>query len=184
MHDDGERIGPGKGPLIVALVLFAYAFVSNLAMAVVPHEPVVIWYGVHWGVWPTALVATAGTVAASAVDHRMFGPLVGRLAMQPVLTSGMVGKIRGLFSRAPFAVIALSGLTPLPAFPFKAVAFAERYPLGRYLAAVAAGRFPRYVLLAWLGFVMNLPNWVFVALVLVMLLSSLGTWIWKRPSEK
>ncbi len=79
----------------MALVLFAYAFVSNLALAVVPHEPVVIWYGVHWGVWPTALVATAGTVAASAVDHRMFVPLVGRLAMQPVLTSGMVGKIRG-----------------------------------------------------------------------------------------
>ncbi len=87
----------------MALVLFAYAFVSNLAMAIVPHEPVVIWYGVHWGVWPTALVATAGTVAASVVDHRVFVPLVGRLAMQPVLTSGMVGKIRGLFSRAPFA---------------------------------------------------------------------------------
>ncbi len=80
--------------------------------------------------------------------------------------------------------VPVSGLTPLPAFPFKAVAFAERYPLGRYLAAVAAGRFPRYVLLAWLGLVMNLPNWVFVVLVLVMLLPSLGTCIWKRPSEK
>ena len=104
--------------------------------------------------------------------------------MQPLFVTGMVGKIRRLFSRAPFAVLALSGLTPLPAFPFKAVAFAERYPRGRYVAAVAAGRFPRYVLLAWLGFVMNLPNWVFVALVLVMLLPSLGTWIWKRPSVK
>ncbi len=168
----------------MGLVLFAYAFVSNVALAIVPHERIVIWYGVHWGIWPTAFVATAGTVAASAVDHRMFVPLVGRLATQPVLAGGMVGKIRGLFSRAPFAVIALSGLTPFPAFPFKAVAFAERYPLGRYLAAVAAGRFPRYLLLAWLGFVMNLPNWVFVALVLVMLLPSLGTWICKRPSEK
>ncbi len=166
------------------LVLFAYAFLSNVALAVVPHEPVVIWYGANWGVWSTAVVATAGTAVASAVDHRVFGPLVGRVAMQPLFVSGMVGKIRRLFSRAPFAVLALSGLTPLPAFPFKAVAFAERYPRGRYVAAVAAGRFPRYVLLAWLGFVLSVPNWVFVVLFLLMLLPSLRTLIWKQQSAK
>jgi len=166
------------------LVLFAYAFLSNVALAVVPHEPVVIWYGAHWGVWSTAVVATAGTAVASAVDHRVFVPLVGRVAMQPLFVTGMVGKIRRLFSRAPFAVLALSGLTPLPAFPFKAVAFAERYPRGRYVAAVAAGRFPRYVLLAWLGLVLTVPNWVFVVLFLLMLLPSLRTWIWKHQSAK
>ncbi len=166
------------------LVLFAYAFLSNVALAVVPHEPVVIWYGANWGVWSTAVVATAGTAVASVVDHRVFVPLVGRVAMQPLLVSGMVGKIRRLFSRAPFAVLALSGLTPLPAFPFKAVAFAERYPRGRYVAAVVAGRFPRYVLLAWLGLVLTVPNWVFVVLFLLMLLPSLRTWIWKQQSAK
>ncbi len=166
------------------LVLFAYAFLSNVALAVVPHEPVVIWYGANWGVWSTAVVATAGTAVASVVDHRVFAPLVGRVATQPLVVSGMVGKIRRLFSRAPFAVLALSGLTPLPAFPFKAVAFAERYPRGRYVAAVVAGRFPRYVLLAWLGFVLSVPNWVFVVLFLLMLLPSLRTWIWKQQSAK
>ncbi|MBI4539003.1 MAG: hypothetical protein HY704_05765 [Gemmatimonadetes bacterium] len=38
------------------LSLFGYAFVSNVALALVPHEPVVIWYGGRIGVWPTALV--------------------------------------------------------------------------------------------------------------------------------
>ena len=166
------------------LVLFAYAFLSNVALAVVPHEPVVIWYGANWGVWSTAVVATAGTAVASVVDHRVFVPLVGRVATQPMFVTGMVGKIRRLFSRAPFAVLALSGLTPLPAFPFKAVAFAERYPRGQYVAAVAAGRFPRYVLLAWLGFVLTVPNWVFVVLFLLMLLPSLRTLIWKQQSAK
>ncbi len=166
------------------LVLFAYAFLSNVALAVVPHEPVVIWYGAKWGVWSTAVVATAGTAVASVVDHRVFVPLVGRVAMQPLFVGGMVGKIRRLFSRAPFAVLALSGLTPLPAFPFKAVAFAERYPRGRYVAAVAAGRFPRYVLLAWLGVVLSVPNWAFVVLFFLMLLPSLRTWIWKQQSAK
>ncbi len=166
------------------LVLFAYAFLSNVALAVVPHEPVVIWYGANWGVWSTAVVATAGTAVASVVDHRVFVPLVGRVATQPMFVTGMVGKIRRLFSRAPFAVLALSGLTPLPAFPFKAVAFAEHYPRGRYVAAVVAGRFPRYVLLAWLGVVLSVPNWVFVVLFLLMLLPSLRTLIWKQQSAK
>ncbi len=166
------------------LVLFAYAFLSNVALAVVPHEPVVIWYGANWGVWSTAVVATAGTAVASVVDHRVFVPLVGRVATQPLFVSGMVGKIRKLFSRAPFAVLALSGLTPLPAFPFKAAAFAERYPRGRYVAAVVAGRFPRYVLLAWLGVVLSVPNWVFVVFFLLMLLPSLRTLIWKQQSAK
>ena len=168
----------------MALALFAYAFVSNVAMSVVPHEPVVIWYGAHWGIWATAVVATIGTVAASVVDHRVFVPLVSRVATQPVLAAGSVGKVRRLFHRAPFAVIVLSALTPLPAWPFKAVAFAERYPMGRYLAAVAAGRFPRYVLLAWLGFAISVPNWVLVAVVLVMLVPSLRAWIWNRQSAK
>ncbi len=61
------------------LALFAYAFVSNVALAVVPHEPVVIWYGPRLGVWMTALIATAGTVAAAWVDHRLFVPVVRRL---------------------------------------------------------------------------------------------------------
>ncbi len=166
------------------LVLFVYAFLSNVALAVVPHEPVVIWYGANWGVWSTAVVATAGTALASVVDHRVFVPLVGRVAMQPLFVSGMVGRIRRLFSRAPFAVLALSGLTPLPAFPFKAVAFAERYPRGLYVASGVVGRFPRYVLLGWLGFVLSVPNWVFVVLFLLMLLPSLRTWIWKHQSAK
>src|SRR2546426_11685276 len=63
-----------------AVWLFGYAFLSNVALAVLPHEPVVIWYGARHGVWPTALVATAGTVATALVDHRLFVPLIARAA--------------------------------------------------------------------------------------------------------
>ncbi|HET7790812.1 MAG TPA: hypothetical protein VFK78_08460 [Gemmatimonadales bacterium] len=41
------------------------------------------------------------------------------------------------FRRAPFAVLAAAGLAPLLFWPFKALAFAAKYPLDRYLAAVA-----------------------------------------------
>jgi membrane protein YqaA with SNARE-associated domain len=167
-----------------AVVLFAYAFLSNVALAVVPHEPVVIWYGARMGVWPTAIVATAGTVAASWVDHRLFASLVGRAATLPRMAGDLMGSIRRLFARAPFAVITISGVTPLPFFPFKALAFLERYPMGRYLAAVAAGRLPRYVLLAWLGIVFEVPTWLLVALFVLLVASSVRVFLWKRQNAK
>jgi len=150
-------------------------------MAIVPHEPVVLWYGARYGVWLTAVVATAGTLAAAWVDHVAFVPLIRRVERTPFFAEGMVGWLRARFARAPFAVLTVSGITPLPFFPFKAMAFAEDYPLGRYLAAVAAGRFPRYLLLAWLGVVIRIPTWLLIALFAAMLLPS-ARLAWKRRS--
>jgi len=161
----------------MVLVLLLYAFVSNVALAVVPHEPAVIWYGPRLGVWLTAWVATAGTVAAAWVDHRLFVPLVRRLQTGRQVTAGWVQRT---FARAPFAVLALSGLTPLPFFPFKALAFTARYPLRPYLAAVALGRLPRYLLLAWLGVAIHIPAWLFGALCVLLLIPSMRMLLWPR----
>jgi len=164
----------------VAAVLFIYAFISNVALGLVPHEPVVIWYGSQIGVWTTAVIATAGTVAASWADHRLFS---GHLARIWHRTHGafqgrwLAAASRG-FSRAPFAVVAASGLTPLPFFPFKVLAFTVEFPLGPYLAAVAAGRLPRYLLLAWLGAALTLPAWPFIIAFLLLLIPTLRGLLW------
>lgn len=170
------------------LALFAYAFISNVALAVVPHEPVVVWYGPRLGIWVTALVATAGTVLAAFVDHRLFLPLIQRVGARRrsadpgAAPRGFSGGFSRIFSRAPFAIIALSGLTPLPFFPFKAMAFTHGYPLGRYVAAVAAGRLPRYALLAWLGIVIHIPAWILALVFVLLLIPSLRMILWPRPT--
>jgi membrane protein YqaA with SNARE-associated domain len=154
------------------LALFAYAFLSNVALAVVPHEPALLWAGPRLGVWPTALAATAGTVLAALVDHLAFVPLLTRLQARRA-GGAATGRIQRWFARAPFAILTLSGLTPLPFFPFKALAFTARYPLGRYCAAVAAGRLPRYLLLAWLGVAVRLPTPLLVAVFVLLLFPTL-----------
>jgi membrane protein YqaA with SNARE-associated domain len=171
-----RQVGP------VLLTLFAYAFVSNVALALVPHEPVVVWYGSRIGPWSTAMVATAGTVLASWVDHRVFVPLITRATRDRELPR-LAGALMHLFNRAPFAVIAVSGLTPLPFFPFKALAFAARYPLGRYLAAVAAGRLPRYLLLAWLGSALTVPLWALGAFFMLLAIPSLRLTLGRRRAD-
>ncbi|HWP38153.1 MAG TPA: VTT domain-containing protein [Gemmatimonadales bacterium] len=164
----------------MALTLFVYAFLSNVALALVPHEPVVVWYGPRLGIWLTAAVTTAGTLAASWTDHRVFAPVIQRALAREGWHTRLATRVTRAFRRAPFAIIALSGVTPLPFAPFKAAAFAARYPLNDYLAAVAAGRFPRYLLLAWLGAAFTIPTWALVAAFGVFLLPSLGSWLWQR----
>jgi ribonucleoside-triphosphate reductase len=139
----------------------------------------VIWCGARFGVWPTTVVATAGTVAAALVDHRVFVPLVARAAARRGRTTAAPWPER-MFRRYPFAIIALSGVTPLPFFPVKALAFAVGYPMGRYAAAVAARSLPRYALLAWLGAAVRLPIWAMIALFAVLMIPSLRI-VWCRP---
>src|SRR2546428_4814515 len=114
-------------PATPAALLFACAFLSTSALAVVPHEPAIIWYGPRLGVWTTTLVGTAGTGLAPVADHRVFAPLIGRLA-QRRLESSPPSPTRGggqggrawpgrLFRPLPLATIALSGLAPPPLFP-------------------------------------------------------------------
>src|SRR5256885_3539726 len=82
-----------------------------------------------------------------------------------------------------FRSITLSGLTPLPFFPFKALAFATGYPLGKYAGAVAARSVPRYALLAWLGASVRLPVWLYVALFTLLLVPSLRIVLWPRSTR-
>ncbi len=172
-------------PATATVLLFAYAFLSNVALAVVPHEPAIIWYGPRLGIWTTTLVATAGTVLAAAVDHRVLAPLIGRMAQRRTSSGGQEVRTwpERLFRRFPFGAIALSGLTPLPFFPFKALAFATGCPAGKYAAAVAARCLPRYALLAWLGAAVQLPAWVMVALFALLMVPSLRMVWWPRAAS-
>jgi membrane protein YqaA with SNARE-associated domain len=180
-------------PATSAALLFAYAFLSNIALAFVPHEPAIIWYGPRLGVWTTTLVATAGTMLAAVVDHRMFAPLIARMARSSPPSSPLFASQRGgqgvrtwpeqLFRRFPFVTIALSGLTPLPFFPFKALAFATGCPAGKYTAAVAARCLPRYALLAWLGAAVQVPVWIMVALFALLMIPSLRMVWWRRAAS-
>jgi uncharacterized membrane protein YdjX (TVP38/TMEM64 family) len=46
----------------------------------------------------------------------------------------------------------------VPYYPFKFLAIAGGYPLGKYEAALLVGRFPRFYALAWFGYVAKIPN--------------------------
>ena|SRR5687768_15328856 len=146
--------------------LFFGAFVTNVAIAFAPHEPLVIWFGKELGIVPTAIVATLGTVFACWIDRRFLFPLILRKHIRP--ERGLMAKMFAAFDRAPFSILALSGLTPLPFWPFKVLAVTSAYPTSKFLAAVAAGRLPRYLLLAWCGHAVPFPPWALPVLCIAL----------------
>ena len=145
------------------LYLMFYAIPANSAVSVFPHEPVVIYFGSNGNVWYTALAASIGTIIAGFLDHSVFVPVMNLQSLAGYKDKGWYQKIAGLFMRYPFLVIVVTGFTPIPFFPFKFLAFSVHYPLWKYLSALVTGRFPRYVMLAWVGSLFDIPTWALFA---------------------
>ncbi len=148
--------------------LLFYSIPSNTAISLFPHEPVLIYYGRFASIWLSAAAATGGTLVAGWLDHRVFVPLLNYSKATSYKRNRIYRKAIGLFMRYPFATIVVTGFTPIPFWPFKFLTLSIRYPLHRYLAALALARYPRYVLLGWLGATVGIPNWVLMATVIVV----------------
>lgn len=151
------------------LYLAFYCIPANTAITIFPHEPVLLYFGKFADLWLTALAATAGTVVAACLDYAVFVPLLDHRSVRAYKEKLLYRKAIGYFGRAPFPTLVAAALAPVPFFPFKFLTFSMGYPLGRYLAALVTGRFPRYYLLAWLGAALRIPNWVLVGVFLMVI---------------
>ncbi len=144
------------------LYLGFYTIPANTAISVFPHEPALIWFGKHGSVLFAALAASVGTLVAGWLDHTVFVPVMNLQGLTAYKDLGWYRRIAGWFVKQPFWTLVLTGFTPIPFFPFKFLAFSVGYPMGRYLSALLVGRFPRYLLLAWLGALIAIPDWLLV----------------------
>lgn len=148
------------------LYLFFYSIPSNAAISVFPHEPVLLFFGKFADPWIAAAVATAGTLVAGWMDHSVFVPVLQLRALQSYRENRLYRKAIDLYRRSPFLALVLAGFTPLPFFPFKFLSFSDAYPMPRYLTALAVSRYPRYLLLLWVGRVLEIPTWILAVLFL------------------
>lgn len=171
------------------LYLAFYAIPANSAISVFPHEPVVIWYGSQGSIWLTAIAASAGTLVAGFLDHSVFVPVMNLKGLTGYKQKAWYKKAADLFGRYPFLVLVVTGFTPIPFFPFKFLSFSLHYPLWRYLSALLMGRFPRYLFLAWIGEMIQIPGWLLVlvfggVIVIYAVKAAPGVYRYLRESRK
>src|SRR6184192_1942108 len=79
---------------------------------------------------------------------------ISRLAHRPGVRWSVAA-----FQRAPFWTTAIVILSPIPDSAVRVLAPLARYPLPKFLGAVALGRFPRLLLIAGVGGLVPVPTW-------------------------
>jgi membrane protein YqaA with SNARE-associated domain len=151
-------------------VLFLYCFPSEFLIAPVPHEPVIIYFGKYHAPLAVALISIAGTLLTEALNYSVFGYLVDTRPFRAVRYRGLVRRIVELFKKAPFAALCVAGFTPVPFYPLRFLVVLARYPLTRYLLALLLSRTPRFFILALVGRIVDIPDYLLVALFAVLVL--------------
>ncbi len=152
-------------------VLFFYSFPSEFLIAVVPHEPILIYFGKFYTPFTVAAVAIISTLLTEALNYSAFKYITEAQFFQKVSHKKTVTKIINLFQKSPFLAIWIAGFTPIPFYPFRFLVVLARYSLVRYLLALFLSRTPRFCILAYLGHAINIPDYLLIALFVVLIAS-------------
>jgi membrane protein YqaA with SNARE-associated domain len=153
------------------VVLFFYAFPSEFLVGLLPHEPVLIYFGSFYSAWMVTSVSVVGTLVAEAINYSFCSYFYEKPSLQAVSEKRLVRKTIELFGRAPFAAILFAGFTPAPFFPVRFLVVMASYPRWKYLLGVFLSRAPRFFLLAMCGAYFHVPGTLLTALFVGMLLS-------------
>jgi membrane protein YqaA with SNARE-associated domain len=151
-------------------VLFLYSIPSEFLIAVVPHEPVILYFSKFYSALTVAIVSVTGTLLTEALNYSVFGFIADTKAFRRVRRGGMVDHLVDLFKRAPFAALWVAGFTPIPFYPFRLLVVLARYPIAKYLLAVLLSRTPRFFIFAYVGRVIGIPDYLLLALFAVLIL--------------
>jgi uncharacterized membrane protein YdjX (TVP38/TMEM64 family) len=148
-------LGAVKNPIV-----FFLAMIVVFSAASLPPSPPVLMAAKSNPPW---LLATLGAVAAG------LAAVLDYYLVRRVFRVGALVRVRShrLFERAehwakvaPFFTVALFAAVPLPFTIPRVLVPLSGYPVPRYAAAVAIGRFPRVFVLAAFGQAFDIPAWV------------------------
>lgn len=150
-------------------VLFFYSFPSEFLIAIVPHEPVLLYFAKFYSPLTVALVAATSTILTEALNYFVFSYVSDWTALQKFQKKKAVQKLINLFNRAPFLAIWIAGLTPIPFYPFRFLVVMASYSRWKYLLAVALSRTPRFFILAWFGHEVHLSDELLILLFVLLI---------------
>jgi membrane protein YqaA with SNARE-associated domain len=155
-------------------VLFFYSFPAEFLVALVPHEPIVLFFGEFYDPFVVAIVAVAGTLITEVINYLTMSYVAGLKPLQWIRENRLTKHLLRLFNKQPFVALIIAGFTPVPFYPFRVLVVFARYPLFKYMFAVLVSRAPRFYILAVLGHEIKIPDYllilIFVVLVLILYL--------------
>ena len=149
-------------------LLGAYCIPAN-SVVPIPHEPAMLYFAKFYDPFWCALAGTIGSLIACYADYAMVGAAMRHRALAKTRNSALFQWSTKWMKRFPFAITVLFSFTPLPISIVRILAPAVEYNVRRYMLAQIVGRFPRFYLLAWIGHVVMIPNWILIGLAILLL---------------
>ena len=146
----------GELAVLVSLTLFVNGPYSMFLPTA--HEPILMVFGRLYPPILVAALATVGTVAAEYVNYRLYVAMLSAPGLRQLPDTPLGRRLSTWFRVQPFLTVVLCALTPIPFWIARIMASLTRYPMHRYLAALALGRFPRQWFYAAVGLLLPLTN--------------------------
>jgi len=153
-------------------VLFIYSFPSQFLIAIVPNEPALLYFGKFYPPLTVALVAVAGTLLTEALNYSVFKFVANTNFFQKMRHKKVATRVVELFNKAPFVALLVAGFTPVPFYPFRFLVVMAHYPIWKYLLAVFLSRTPRFYILAFIGYAIKIPDYLIIAIFIILIASA------------
>jgi len=147
-----------------------YTIPSHMLISPLPHEPALLHCAKTHSLISVTVASSIGCALAGVFDYWILQPLFRKRSFRRrIERMGLFRKAERHFRRSPFLILALTGMSPLPAQVFKFLSLAIDYPMHKYIGGLILGRTPKYFMLAWVGFKLQPPAWLLAMLALGML---------------
>jgi membrane protein YqaA with SNARE-associated domain len=151
------RGDPGLGKTEVLILYLLYMSVAFTFLPL-PTAWIVLWAAREVEPLSVALIGTVGTVIANLHDYYIIHYLFRVERLKKAKRSRFYRRSVEWFHRAPFVTLAAASFLPIPVDVVRILAVSADYPRRWYALATFAGRLPRYLLLAYLGYELQLSN--------------------------
>jgi len=168
--------------VFILLTLWCHGPLSPFLPAA--YEPLLLFYG---QLYPPLVVALAGALASAAVEYlnyHMYRAILGHASIGRVMSTRASRTVSALFARRPFLAVWICAWSPLPDWAARVLASHARYSIRRYLAAVLAGRIPKFWFLAAVGMHWAPSGATIAAIVLGSVVLTLGGIFFRRSAGR
>jgi len=118
-----------------------------------------------------AVVGSLGTCIANLNDYAILGLLFRHHKVRKIRDINTYRRLLDFFDRHAFLTLSGAAFLPIPIDVIRLLAISRAYPYWKYVGATFTGRFPRYLLLAYLG--KELPSKYILVLFVVLSLPAL-----------
>ena len=176
-----------SAPIRDFAVFFSLALFLNgplTPLTPIGFEPVLMAFG---QLYPPIVVAAVGVAAQMLVEvmnYHLYNAALRSALMTKIRTSRLVRWTIEQFGVQPFATIVFCALTPMPFWIVRIAAPLANYPIGRYLAAIALGRLPRYWFYATLGMMVPISGALILKVGLGVTVLVAGVIVWRQLASR